>query len=178
MLRSLFLKIEHVYISATGELSWMAKVFAAIAAFFAPIHTLVALMMLFLAFDTASAIYLRYKIEREKRRKCSTIQVPKMIWGLIDPEKLQKTIEKLFAYPVIIIACFIVDRMVLGTDVAGSATIGKFSLTNFAFIVIVLIDFKSFLRNMGKATGNEVYRVVEKMLARKIKDKFPDETTN
>jgi hypothetical protein len=132
-------------------------------------------------FDTTSAIYLNYKIERNRRKKCqatnpNNFQKARLVWGIIDPDKLGKTIEKLFAYPAIALGCFVFDRLVLKIEPADAATIGNFSLTNLAFVLICLMDFKSFLRNMGKATGNEVYRMIEKILDRRFKNKYPDET--
>ena len=159
------------------DVSIPAKVFAVVIAFITPLHAIVGIMMLFLVFDTGSAIYLNYKVEKIKRKQCQQIKYSglkkaRIYWGTIDPEKLGKTIEKLFAYPAIALGCFVFDRLVLKIEPADAATIGNFSLTNLAFVLICLMDFKSFLRNMGKATGNEVYKIVEKILDRKLKDRF------
>ena len=180
MFRALIPRLEHVLFSITEDVSMPAKLFAVLLAFITPLHALVGVMMMFLLFDTASAIYLTYKIEKDRRKKCtlinqSTYQKAKLFWGIIDPDKIGKTVEKLFAYPAIAIGCFVFDRLVLQIEPADAATIGKFSLTNLAFILICLMDFKSFLRNMGKATGNEVYRIIEKVLDRKFQNKYPDE---
>lgn len=180
MFRELIPRTENVLSKITDDISLPAKVFSLLIAFIAPLHTLVGVMMMFLLFDTVSAIYLNYIIEKNRRKKCTHInknnfQKARLFWGVIDPEKLSKTIEKLFAYPAIAIGCFVFDRLVLQIEPANAATIGKFSLTNLAFILICLMDFKSFLRNMGKATGNEVYKIIEKILDRKFKDRSPDE---
>ena len=180
MFRALIPRLEHVLSSMTEDVSVPAKILAIFLAFITPLHTLVGVMVMFLLFDTASAIFLNYKIVKDRRRRCTQIndssyQKIKLFWGVIDPDKIGKTVEKLFAYPAIAIGCFVFDRLVLQIEPADAATIGKFSLTNLAFILICLMDFKSFLRNMGKATGNEVYRIIEKILDRKFQNKYPDE---
>ena len=180
MFRALIPRLEHVLSSMTEDVSIPAKVLAIFLAFITPLHTLVAVMMMFLLFDTASAIFLSYKREKYKRRRCvrindSNYQKIKLFWGIIDPDKIGKTVEKLFAYPAIAIGCFVFDRLVLQIEPSNAATIGRLSLTNLAFVLICLMDFKSFLRNMGKATGNEVYRIVEKIIDRKFQNKYPDE---
>ena len=180
MFRELIPRTENVLSKITDDISLPAKIFSVLLAFITPLHTLVGVMMLFLLFDTASAIYLNYITVKDRRKRCTNLeknnfQKARLFWGIIDPEKLSKTIEKLFAYPAIAIGCFVFDRLVLQIEPADAATIGKFSLTNLAFILICLMDFKSFLRNMGKATGNEVYKIIEKVLDRKFKDRYPDE---
>jgi hypothetical protein len=180
MFRSLLPRTEHVLMAITEDVSIPAKIAAVVIAFITPLHAIVGIMMMFLLFDTGSAIYLNYKVEKDRRKKCQNIsennfQKARLAWGIIDPDKLGKTIEKLFAYPAIALGCFVFDRLVLKIEPADAATIGNFSLTNLAFVLICLMDFKSFLRNMGKATGNEVYRIIEKILDRKFKDQYPDE---
>lgn len=163
----------------SGELSVYAKLLAVVLAFIAPLYTIFACMVVFLLLDTGSAIYLNYKLTVKKhkekldqmgnvRRKASCIQI---MWRVIDREKFGKTIEKLFAYPIVITAAYVFDTYVLGLSVGetNGSVPGLWSFTNLTFVMIVFLDFKSFLRNMGKATGNELYYIVEAILKKKAK---------
>ncbi len=85
---------------------------------------------------------------------------------MIESAKVAENIRKVFAYPVVITACYIFDTLVLGLEVGEAGAVGKWSLTNMSFILIVFADFKSFIRNMGRATGNQVYTDIEYWLMR------------
>ncbi len=182
MLRSLITRTEGVLIKVSEDLSWAAKIAAVLFAFFAPLGHIVGIMAVFLLLDTASAIYLSFKIRRKrcvKKGQSTTVyrfRCMRLLWSVIDPDKLSRTTEKLFAYPAIAIGCFVFDSMVLGVEPADGS-VGRFSLTNLSFILICFTDFKSFLRNMGKATGNELYKMVENLLDRKMGQKFGNDGT-
>jgi hypothetical protein len=186
MLRSIIPRAEKVLAIIIDDLSWIAKSLAILAAFIAPLHTVVGIMMIFLLFDTGSAIYLRFKVEKKRRMRCQkAVPTPvyrfrcmRLFWTIIDPEKLGHTIEKLCTYPIIAFGCFIFDRLVLGLEPADASSIGRFSITNLVFILICFMDFKSFLRNMGRATGNPVFKAVEGLLDNKVKNHTYMDLTN
>ncbi len=168
MLKGLLYKPFHV-LTVMGEVGWPAKLLAVGLAFVAPLNTMFTCMILFIVLDTVAAIYNDYKTVIRMRskqlddlngtvRKMTCLQI---LWRMIDPDKLRRTAEKLFAYPVVITACYVFDYYVLCLDPGTNGAIGKWSLTNVSFILIVFSDFKSFLRNMGRATGNKIYTDIE-----------------
>ena len=161
-------KPAHV-LASIMQVGWPAKLLAIGLAFIAPLNTLFACMIVFLLLDTASAIYNDYKTVLRMRskqlddlngtvRRMTCIQI---MWRMVDPPKLLRTAEKLFAYPIVIMACYVFDSFVLGLDVGENGVIWKWSVTNVSFMLIAFTDFKSFLRNMGRATGNQVYTDIE-----------------
>ena len=161
-------------IEMIASVGWPAKMLAVALAFIAPLYTMFFCMILFILLDTISAIYNDYKTVLRMRskqlddlsevtRRMTCVQI---MWRMIDPPKLLRTSEKLFAYPIVITACYIFDTLVLGLEVGEAGVVGKWSLTNVSFILIVFADFKSFLRNMGRATGNKVYADIEYWLIR------------
>ncbi len=176
MLRSMFYRLYNVITHIAEDLSLVGKSAAVALAFIAPIHTMLIVMVVFVLLDMLSAVYLSYKQIRnrtqnklngmsktQKRLKCSQIFI-----YVFKPERFWETIEKLFAYPVVLTACYVFDCYVLGINPTEEGLIFRFSVTNLAFVLIVLMDFKSFLRNMGKATDNEGYRIIEGIISKKF----------
>lgn len=166
-----------VVVDNITDMPFMAKSIALVLAFMAPIRDVVGVMMFFLVMDTLSAIYLRYR--KVKDRKCDDddptalrrIKCVGLFWRVVDRDKFTRTVEKFFAYPAIALTCFIFDVMVLGIRPNDDGLILRFSLTNFSFVLICMMDFRSFLRNMGKATGNDIYGYIEKVLEKKVFNK-------
>jgi len=177
MLQNFLLRIEKT-ITQPEELSTAAKMAALLLAFLAPLQGVVGVMMFFLMADTLSAIYLRYrKVKNRKVRSPEDsnmqhkIKCASLFWKIVDPSKLEKTVEKIFAYPTIALVCFVFDVAVLKIDPSAGGFIGRLSFTNMAFAFICVTDFKSFLRNMGKATGNSLYETLENHFITKFKKK-------
>ena len=166
--------------SVASDLSGFTKMLAVLSAFLVPLHGIVGIMMFFLVADTLSAIYLRYRLVKARwdcddKTTKDRMSCLALFWKVIDRDKFDKTIEKLFAYPAVALVCFVFDVMVLDIRPGEDGELLKFSLTSLMFMLICFIDMRSFLRNMGKATRSPVYGFIEKALDRKIKDRLPTE---
>ena len=155
--------------------------FAILVAFVTPLHAVVGIMMFFLFADTFSAVYLHYK-NIKKRVPCDekeNIVVQKarcmaLFWRVIDRDKFNRTVEKFFVYPAIAITCYVFDVLVLRITPSEEGLVGMLTLTNLAMTLIAFMDFRSFMRNMGRATGITIFVVLENALSKKIKDRFGD----
>ena len=159
----------------TENISLWGKIVAITVAFFAPLPSLIGLMIFFMLADTISAIMVAYQCKKLHARTMPAngtirrIRKFRLLMQAIDPAKLEKTTEKLFAYPLIGIVCFVFDRLLLDVAPEAIGNVLKLSVTNIAFALICATDLISFLRNMSKATGIEIARAVERFLTSKFK---------
>jgi hypothetical protein len=177
MLLSLLTRAQKLLSVVSQEMSWVAKALASLLAFIAPLHPLVGVMMFFLMADTLSAIYLRFTIELKRQRNCPrsyqgrllySFRCFRLFWKVFDGSRFEATIGKVFSYPMIALACFVFDSTVLRIQPGEDGLLMYFSFTNLCFALICFYDFQSFLRNMGRATGNKIFRKIEELLTKKV----------
>ena len=159
-------KFEHI--------SFKTKLLAFFTMFLAPLYDFMLILTLFLVFDVITSIWAQIKL---RKHKCKTKKIEeaefnkwylKSIWRTIDPEKLPRTVEKIFSYAVALIVCFILDFYLLRTS--GVDTDGRFyvvSITNIVYAFILVTEAISIMRNLGRITNNAVFNQIIKILVKK-----------
>lgn len=172
----------HGILSVVEDGTFIAKLFALFLAFLTPLHTVFGVMLFFLMMDTITAVYLRFRINLKRQNNCKSpnineatrkIRCWRLLWRSFEKEKFGKTIEKMVSYPIIVLCCFVFDILVLQLHPGDDGLILRFSLTSFAFVLICFYDLQSILRNMGKATDNKIYQLIENLLAKKVEEHYP-----
>jgi len=172
----------HGILSVIDESTAIAKLSALFLAFLTPLYTVFGVMLFFLIMDTISAVYLRFRINLKRQNNCKSsnineatrkIRCWRLLWRSFEKEKFGKTIEKMVSYPIIVLCCFVFDILVLQLHPGEDGLILKFSLTSFSFVLICFYDLQSILRNMGKATENSIYHIIENMLTKKVQENYP-----
>ncbi len=149
-------------------MSWHAKLFAVVLAFFAPLASLIHVIIVLLIVDAATSIYYQMKLihnDVKGRKLIACIHV-------IESRKLRKTLEKMFFYVLIIIMFYIFDLYVLQVKPIAIDAIYNFSITNIAAVLISLVELTSIASNVSKITGNKVFDRIVSIFSKKVDKKF------
>lgn len=174
-LLSVIPRIQHVAYRVLQE-STTTKFFALLVAFIAPLYTMVAVVLFFVTLDTLSAIYSAYQEKKRRYRKLQKLGMDppkhskfKLLRKAYSPEKMGLTITKVVSYPVILLAFYIFDIMVLGIKIPEEQWFLNFSFTNYMFVLLSAVDLFSFISNMGAATGHWSWRAASRILSRQFR---------
>lgn len=160
-------KLEHV--------SFKAKIIAFFTTFLAPLHEFMLVLIFFVIIDMIASVYLQIKV---KKRKCKAKKIEKpeyqkyvlkSAWRIIDPQKLPNTVEKVVAYAIALIICFILDHHVLRTYPDEMGRVPMISITNVVYMVLLITEAVSILRHLGRITGNTVFDSIIQILVKKTK---------
>jgi len=171
-LASLFNSIPDT-IAKFEHISFKAKIAAFFTAFLTPLYDMMLVLVLFLVLDMVTSLYAQIK---RKKERCIAKQIEtqeckryffKSIWRTIDPNKLPRTIEKIFSYAVAMIVCFILDYYILRTEMGADGRLYAISISNMVYIVILVTEAISILRNLGSITDNAVFNQIIKILVKK-----------
>ncbi|MDD4375126.1 MAG: phage holin family protein [Bacteroidales bacterium] len=168
MLHSLTILL-HSILSKMQNLSWQSKAFAFVLTFFAPLYSLLVLISALLLVDMLTSIY--YQMREAAKGGVGSVDKLKRSLHIIQSGKLRKTAEKMFFYSVFILVAYPIDTVVLQikplTNVDGISAISAFSLTNFAALLICLVEITSIAANVTKITGNPVFERIVKLFSKK-----------
>ena len=165
-------------IGTIQDQSWSVKLFALIVAAFAPIADYIYFLILLLVVDAVTAIYFQYRtnvtIAQSKTisKKIGLINSFSVLFCTIESGKLRRTVEKLFAYILGIIICFLFDKIVFQITPLEGMPLSYFSITNVSVVLICSVELTSILSNLGKITNNPIYSRIIKILNSKIDSKI------
>jgi len=158
--------------------NWVFKLFAIAIATLAPLAPYVHFLVLLLILDMVTSIYYQFRQNVEKVRK-SKIPIPVsfprslfIFFQTIESGKLRKTVEKLVAYVLGIIVCYLFDTIVLQIVPALNSPLSYFSVANVAVVMICSVEVTSILANLSKITNNPVYNRIIRLFNQKIDDKL------
>jgi hypothetical protein len=160
MFDKIFLQIQ--------AMSWHTKIFALVLAFFAPLASLIHVIIALLFVDAITSIYYQMKLiqsGQKDKKFIASLQV-------IESRKLRKTLEKMFFYVLIIIMFFIFDTYVLQVKPIAADAIYTFSITNIAAVLICMVELTSIASNVSKITGNKVFDRIVSIFSKKVEKKF------
>lgn len=150
-------------------LSIESKIISFLALFIYPLHDVISTIILFLIVDMITSIYLQYK--RVKKR-CTNGSEPERAWRIITfwkiirGDKILYTVEKMVSYSTALIICFILDYFVLRMHIDGDGSLFIVSITNAVFVLIMIAEAKSIMRNLAKITNNKIFKQIEDIITR------------
>lgn len=168
-------RIEHSF-HRLSEIGLVGRGVAFLMAFVAPLYHFLTVLLLLMVTDMLTSIWMQYK---EKKRRCKEIrrgEVKKehyllwcfrVLWSTIKPDKISQSVEKLVSYSVALIVCFVLDAYVLRQGLAPDGLLMTVSITNAVYVLILIAEGISIMRNLGRITNNSVFRQVEKILLKK-----------
>lgn len=149
---SYFLNLGLLFATPQG---WIVSILVAIAAYFAPVTAVVAVIFGFVIIDFFTGIWAAKK-RKEKIRS----------------HTMRNSVTKLLCYLIVILLAFVLQKEIITFD--------WFAATNIAAGLICLAELKSVVENMGDITGNSIFiKIFESLLDvfKKNKDKIIDVKT-
>ncbi len=152
------------------DLTWPAKFFAVALTFFAPLASLIYVIVFLLIVDAITSIY--YQMKMAGRGLPTVRQRFKASTQVIESGKLRRTLEKMFFYFLMIIVFYTFDVYVIKVKPVSAAEIHTFSITNLAAVLICMVELTSIASNVSKITANPVFDRIVKLFQKKVDKKF------
>lgn len=151
--------------------TWIAKLLAIVLAYFMPLSTYVHFLIFLLLIDAFTSIYYQAKV-KIKERKMAVKEVSFLngfiiFFKTIESSRLRTTIEKMVAYVIWLIICFMFDKIVFKTEPLKAAEFNYFSITNVAVLMMCLTELTSISANMSKITNNPIFKSIIKIFKKK-----------
>lgn len=159
--------------------NWLIKGVAVIFAMLAPLQNYVHFLIFLLIIDAATSIYYQFKINLRKVKKIKGTDIPhqsklKVFFLTIESSRLIRTFEKLVAYIIGIIVCFLFDIVVLQITPLETGSLSYFSVSNTSVLLICSVELTSILANLSKITNNPVYDSILRIFNKKINQKIDE----
>ncbi len=158
------------FLYLASESSFVTKVFSLVAAIFAPLAVVVHILLFLLVLDAVTSIYHQMKLRLEgvfgfRLRIQTALQT-------IESRRLRQTIEKMFFYVLALIVFFLFDKYILYIEPINLDNTFAFSFTNFAAVLVCMTEVTSIMSNLSKITNNPIFNKINKILQKKVNDKF------
>lgn len=157
--------------------NWVLHGIVIVFAMLAPLENYVHFLIFLLIVDAITSIYYQAKVNLKKVKRIKGKELTKqsslsVVFLTIESSRLRRTFEKLVAYIVGIIVCFLFDIIVLQITPLETGSLSYFSISNTAVLLICSVELTSILANLSKITQNPVYDTILRIFNKKVNDKI------
>lgn len=152
---------------------WAIKLITLCLATLAPLKIYVFFLVFLLVIDAITSIYYQFrKNVNIEQMKVSFMKKLKILFTTIESGKLRRTFEKMVAYTLGMIVCFLFDKIALQITPLEGNPLSFLSLANIATVMVCGVEVFSILENISKITDNPVWLKIASIFKKKIDDKI------
>lgn len=159
------------FLFITSKSTFLTKFLAFILAIFAPLATVINILLLLLLLDAITSIY--YQIKTKITGMSGFWLRLQTAFHVIESRKLKITLEKMFFYVLAITTFFLFDKYILHISPINIDDTFALSFTNFAATLICMTELTSIMSNLSKITNNPIFNRLTKLLRNKINKSKP-----
>lgn len=165
------------FVLSISQTTFPARVLAFTLSFFAPLATVIHVIIILLIADAITSIYYQMK-QLEKSTTKYDLFIRRI--QVIQSGRLRTTLEKMFFYIFILTLFYLFELYILQIKPTNENSIYLFSLTNIAAIMVAIVELTSIGSNVSKITRNPVFNRIILLFTKKVNTKMEidDETKN
>lgn len=163
-------------VATVSQQPWTVKLFWILCASFAPLKDYVLFLIFLLIVDAITSIYYQFRkrVEAIGHRSSAWDKI-KLLFTIIESNKLRRTFEKMVAYVLGLIVFFKFDQIILQLDFADNVPLHYFSTTNIAVLMICSVEVYSITENLSKITKNPIFTAIGKVFKRRVEEQIKSE---
>lgn len=143
--------------------------------FFEPLSTYLHFLIFLLIVDAGTSIYYQAKERLDKLGNRNSLNFwARLIvfFKTIESARLRTTLEKMVAYILWLMICFMFDKIVLKIDPLQGSLFNYLSISNVAVLMMCMTEMTSITANFSKITRNPIYNNIMKIFRGKVEDKM------
>lgn len=163
-------------VASVSNQHWTMQLFWVTLASFAPLKDYVWFLIFLLIVDAITSIYYQFR-KKVEATKCRTAAFNKfkILFSIVESNKLRRTFEKMVAYILGLIVFFKFDQIILQLDFVAGLPLNYLSTTNIAVLMICSVEVYSITENLSKITKNPIFTAIGKVFKRRVEEQIKSE---
>lgn len=160
-------------VATVSQQPWTVKFFWILCASFAPLKDYVLFLIFLLIVDAITSIYYQFRKRVEAiGHRSSAWDKMKLLFTIIESNKLRRTFEKMVAYILGLIVFFKFDQIILQLDFVAGLPLNYLSTTNISVLMICSVEVYSITENLSKITKNPIFTAIGNVFKKRVENQL------